>query len=165
VWANVPEAVASTGVLESEVFSSEAKKAAGINIDLVTKTFNFLIENYNNANPAAAKYTNDWGVNNYGGVSTDYYPTQYGLETPGGSLNSGSYNDPTANKLMKASVSTSSQKAIIKEVGYFGKNYPVFYMPVQDWIMAISKKVGGPADSFLENSYQVYPMQDFYTVK
>jgi peptide/nickel transport system substrate-binding protein len=165
VWANVPESVASTGVLESEVFSSEAKKAAGINIDLVTKTFNFLISNYSDANPAAAKYTNDWAVNNFGGISTDYYPTQYGTETPGGSLNDGDYNDPTANKLMKASVTSNSSKAIVKEVKYFGKNYPVFYMPVQDWIMAISKNVGGPTDSFLEMSYQVYPMQDFYTVK
>jgi peptide/nickel transport system substrate-binding protein len=165
VWANVPETTASTGVLESEVFSSEAKKAAGINIDLTTKTFNFLISNYNDVNPAAKKYTNDWAVNNYGGVDTDYYPTQYGLETPGAGLNDGDYNDPTANKLMKLSIASNSQKAIINEVKYFGKNYPVFYMPVQDWIMAISKKVGGPTDSFLEMPYQVYPMQDFYTVK
>ncbi len=65
----------TTGALESEALASEAKAAAGINIQLQTKTFNFLISNYNDANPAAAKYTNDWGVNNYGGLFTDFYPT------------------------------------------------------------------------------------------
>ena len=64
-----------TGALESEAIASEAKQAAGINIQLQTKTFNFLTANYNDANPAAAKYTNDWGVNNYGGCSPTYYPT------------------------------------------------------------------------------------------
>src|SRR5262249_37027678 len=47
VWANQPEAVATTGALESEVVSSEAKQAAGIDITLQTKTFNFLTANYN----------------------------------------------------------------------------------------------------------------------
>ena len=75
VWANQPESVSTTGALESEVVASQAKQSAGIDIQLQTKTFNFLTANYNDANPAAAKYTNDWGVNNYGGLFTDYYPT------------------------------------------------------------------------------------------
>ncbi len=75
VWANQPESASTTGVLESEALASIAKQAAGINIVLQTKTFNFLTSNYNNQNPAATKYTNDWGVNNYGGLYMDYYPT------------------------------------------------------------------------------------------
>ncbi len=55
-----------------------AKAQAGIKITLQTKTFNFLVTNYNNANPAAAKYKNHWGVNNYGGLFMDYFPTQDG---------------------------------------------------------------------------------------
>ena len=66
-------------MLESEALASVAKQAAGINIELQTKTFNFLTSNYNNQNPAASKYTNDWGVNNYGGLFMDYYPTQDGV--------------------------------------------------------------------------------------
>ena len=76
MWANLPESTSTTGALESEELSSEAKAAAGINIQLTSKTFNFLTANYNDQNPAAAKYTNDWGVNNYGGIYQDYYPTQ-----------------------------------------------------------------------------------------
>ncbi len=69
-----------------------------------TKTFNFLTSNYNDQNPAAKKYVNDWGVNNYGGIFTDYYPTQDGVMNTTGALNMGAYADPTANKLMAKSI-------------------------------------------------------------
>ena len=49
----------------------------------MTKTFNFLTANYNDQNPAAKKYANDWGVNNFGGINIDYYPTQDGRHEPG----------------------------------------------------------------------------------
>ncbi len=165
VWANLPESTASTGVLESEAFASEAKQAAGINVSFVTKTFNFLTANYNNANPAAAKYVNDWAVNNYGGIFMNYYPTNDGLMSPGGALNMGSYNDPVATRLMAASVASSSTSAIAKEVAYFSKQYPIFYMPDQDWIMVVSNKVGGPANTFLTMTQQQYSPQALYLNK
>ncbi len=142
-----------------------AKKEAGINVVFQTKTFNFLTANYNNQNPAAAKYVNDWGVNNYGGIYTDYYPTQDGLMNPGGALNMGSYNDPQANQLMAASTASGSEAAISNEVKYFSKSYPVFYMPDQDWIMGVSNKVGGPANAFLEMTQQQINPQFLYLVK
>ena len=77
-WANVPKATAPAAVLVSQAFASEAEQAAGIKIDFVTKAFNFLTANYNNQNPAAKKYTNDWAVNNFGGIGLDYNPTQTG---------------------------------------------------------------------------------------
>ena len=80
-----------------------------INITLQTKTFNFLTSNYNNANPAAAKYVNDWGVNNYGGIFTDFYPTAAGIWNPGGGLNIGGVNDPKGNELINASESVVAQ--------------------------------------------------------
>ena len=105
VWANLPEATSTTGALESEAIASEAKAAAGINIQLTTKTFNFLTANYNDQNPAAAKYTNDWGVNNYGGIYQDYYPTQQGIQSPvNAGFNLGYYDNPTANSLVAQSV-------------------------------------------------------------
>ena len=92
--------------------SSEAKQGAGINITLQTKSFNFLTSNYNDDNPAAAKYTNDWGVNNYGGLFTDYYPTAEGVWNPGAGFNLGDFDDPQANTLMNASVHSGSASAV-----------------------------------------------------
>jgi peptide/nickel transport system substrate-binding protein len=154
VWANQPESASATGVLESYAFGSEAKKAAGIDVTFQTKTFDFLTQNYNNQNPAAKKYQSDWGVNNYGGINSDYYPTQEGVMNTTGALNMGAYADPKANALMEKSTTSPSLSAIQAEVKYFAQQMPVLYMPVQDWITAVSNKVGGTTGGFMQMTQQ-----------
>ncbi|MGC9220884.1 MAG: ABC transporter substrate-binding protein [Solirubrobacteraceae bacterium] len=154
VWANQPESANSTGVLESYAFASEAKTAAGIDVSFTTKTFNILTSDYSDQNPAGKKYENEWGVNNYGGIFTDYYPTEDGVMNTTGALNMGYYNNRTANRLMKKSVVSPSTKAIANEVAFFAKQQPVLYFPVPDYIVVISKKVGGTTDGFLQMTQQ-----------
>ncbi|MBV8431996.1 MAG: hypothetical protein JO244_12575 [Solirubrobacterales bacterium] len=166
VWANTPESFSSTASLESEVLASAAKQYAGINIQLQTKTFNFLIANYNDANPAAAKYTNDWGVNNYGGLFTDFYPTGEGTWNAGGGFNTGGYSDPTADSLMSASVHSGDPNAIKNEVSYFGKNLPVFFSPDADFLLGVNiHKVGGQPDGWTAPTQQQWFPQYWYQVK
>ncbi len=166
VWANLPESVATTGALESEVIASEAKQAAGINIQLQTKTFNFLISNYNDQNPAATKYTNDWGVNNYGGLFEDFYPTQEGVENPGAGFNEGDYNDPTANTLMNDSTHSANVSAVKTEANYFAKDLPVFYIANGDFTIAVNtKKVGSQPDGWTVMTQQQWMPQYWYSVK
>jgi peptide/nickel transport system substrate-binding protein len=166
VWANLPESVASTSALEAEVISSEAKKAAGINITLQTKSFNFLISDYNDQNPAAAKYTNSWGVNNYGGLFEDFYPTQEGVENPGAGFNIGAYNDATANRLMNASVHSGNIDAVKTEANYMAKSLPVFYIANGDYLIAVNtKKVGSQAEGWTVMTQQQWMPQYWYSVK
>jgi peptide/nickel transport system substrate-binding protein len=153
VWATQPESAAATGVIEAEAFESQAKKL-GIDVTIQFKAFDFLTSNYNDQNPASKKYFNDWGANGYGGVFTDYYPTEEGVINTTGGLNMGYYNDATANKLMLQSTTSPSANAITNEVKYFAKNEPVLYMPVQDWITAVSKKVGGTTNGFMQMTQQ-----------
>ncbi len=163
VWANQPEAVSTTGALEAEVFSSEAKQAAGIDITLQTKTFNFLTSNYNDQNPAAAKYTNDWGVNNYGGLFTDYYPTAEGVWNTGGGFNPGDYNDPTATSLMNDSVHSGNPNAIKVEAPYVQTHPPVLFMPDCDYLLAVNvNKVAGPPDGWTAMTQQQWFPQYWY---
>jgi peptide/nickel transport system substrate-binding protein len=165
-WASQPQAVQTTGALESEVVSSEAKQAAGINIQLQTKTFNFLTSNYNDANPAAAKYTNDWGVNNFGGLFTDFYPTGEGTWNPGAGFNTGAYNDPVANKLMNASVHSGNINAVKTEATYIAQHLPVFFMPDYDYLVAVNAKhVGGPPAGWTAMTQQQWYPQYWYQVK
>ncbi len=96
---------------------------------------------------------------------TDFYPTQEGLLSTGGSLNLGAYADPSADRLMEASVASPSAKAIDDEVSYLSRSYPVLYMPDQDWIVAVSRSVGGPADAFRAMTQQQYAFQLLYRVK
>ncbi|HET9721044.1 MAG TPA: ABC transporter substrate-binding protein [Solirubrobacteraceae bacterium] len=165
VWADLPQSASTTGALESEALASEAKAAAGINITLQTKTFNFLTANYNDQNPAAAKYTNDWGANNYGGLYMDYYPTQFGIFSPGGGFNLGDYNDNQANNLMNASVHSANINAVKTEADYLAKNPPVLFFPNPDIISVVSKRVGGSPDSFLILTQQAWAPQYWYVKK
>ncbi len=163
VWANVPESVATTGALESEVIASEAKQAAGIDITLQSKSFNFLTSNYNDQNPAASKYTNDWGVNNYGGLFTDYYPSGEGTWNPGGGFNLGDFNDPMANTLMNDSVHSGNPEAIKIEAAYFQTHVPVFFMPDGDYLLAVNTtKVAGPPDGWTAMTQQQWFPQYWY---
>src|SRR5579863_688139 len=164
VWANQPEAVSTTGALEAEVVASEAKSAAGIDITLQTKTFNFLTSNYNDQNPAAAKYTNDWGVNNYGGLFTDYYPTAEGVWNVGGGFNLGDFSDPMATSLMNQSVHSGSPNAIKVEARYIQTHPPVFFMPDYDYLLAVNvNKVAGPPDGWTSLTQQQWFPQYWYT--
>jgi peptide/nickel transport system substrate-binding protein len=166
VWANQPESAAPAAVLASEAFASEAKAAAGVNVQLVTKTFNFLISNYNDASPAAAKYTNDWGVNNYGGLFTDFYPTASGVWNENAGFNTGGYSDPTANSLINASVHSSNPSAVKTEADYFAKQLPVLFGPDQDNLSAANiKHVGGQPDGWLSMSQQSYYPNFWYRIK
>jgi hypothetical protein len=149
----VPESAAAAGVLEAESFESQAKKL-GIDVSLQFKPFSFLTSNYNDTNPAAKKYFNDWGANGYGGVFVDYYPTEEGVINTSGSLNMGGYSDPTANGLMLKSTNSVNVSSITNEVNYFSKNEPVLFEPVQDWVVAVSKKIGGTTNGFLQMTQQ-----------
>jgi peptide/nickel transport system substrate-binding protein len=163
VWANQPESVSSVGALESEALSSIAKAKAGIQISLQTKTFNFLVSNYNDANPAAKKYENQWGVNNYGGLFMNYFPTQEGVWNNGGTpqtgaFNTGGFNDPTANKLMLDSVFGKNADAVKTEATYLSKHLPVLFFPDQDYLVAVAKsKVGSTSvDGWLDTTQQQF---------
>lgn len=165
VWANVSSVTSPVGALESTIFADDAERAAGIEVSFVSGKFSFLTAEYNDQNPAASVYVNDWGVNNFGGVYSDYYPTQDGLLSLGGSLNLGGYADPTANRLMAASVADPGALAISDEVSYLSRDYPVLYMPDQDWITAVSDRVGGPASAFRAMTQQQDPFQFLYRLQ
>lgn len=173
VWANQPSSASTTGVLESEAFASEAKKAAGINVVFQTKTFNFLISDYANTSPAGLKHQNDWGVNNYGGLFEDYYPTQSGVldhagnaTTPSAGFNTGAYNDPKGDQLINASVHGGNASAVKTEAAYFERKLPVLYFPDEDYLLAVNtKKVGGPPQGWTVMTQQQFEPQYWYTVK
>jgi peptide/nickel transport system substrate-binding protein len=163
VWANQPESASPASVLASEAIASEAKQAAGIDIELQTKTFNFLVSEYTNTVPGGLKNHNEWGVNNYGGLYEDYYPTNDGvlnhpgtLTKPASGFNTGNYSDSKANSLINASVFGKSASDVKAEGAYLEKEQPVLYGADQDWLIAVNtKKVGSvDADGWLTMTQQ-----------
>lgn len=163
-WFYTPASASPSSSLESESFASEAKQAAGINVQLNSKTFNYLIANFNDADPSDAKNDNAWGIDNDGGFSYDYYPTSDGIFNTGGAFNSGDYNDPTANSLINQSVYGSNPKAVVNEASYLTKSIPILFLPNSDYVFAVSNKIGGTPASFLAlTELQNYPQ--FWYVK
>jgi len=167
VWANQPESVSSTGVLESEALGSIAKQQAGINIVFQTKTFNFLVSKYTNTSPDGLKQKDDWGVNNYGGLFMDYYPTQDGVwNHPHTGLNTGSANDPVGAGLIHQSVYGTNPKAVTNEASYWGTHPPAAFFPDQDYLLAVnSKKVGSVPDGWMVMTQQQWYPQYWHLLK
>jgi peptide/nickel transport system substrate-binding protein len=173
VWGNQPQATSTTGVLESEALASQAKQSAGINIQLVTKSFNFLISEWTDTSPDGLKNHDDWGINNFGGLFQDYYPTQDGVLNHGGTatkpaagFNTGSFSSAQGDKLINQSVHGGDPNDVKAEASYMEKNVPIFYFPSQDNLVAVNtKKVGSTPDGWLTMTQQSLFPQYWYSVK
>jgi len=163
-WAYLTPATQAFESVISEAFASEAKAAAGINIALSAKAFNFLFGNYNDATPAGAKYTNDWGVEFFGGFTDDYWPTTNSLFNTGGTYNQGDFDNATMNQLIHNSVYGTSTSAVTQEASYVAKTVPALFAPNPDLVYAVSNKIGGTAASwFALTQYQTFP--EYWYVK
>ena len=144
--------------LTDEAVTSEAKQAAGINIQLFQKTFNYIASNYNNADPSVAKYTNDWAVENFSGYTDSPYPTQNSIFNTGGSFNSGAYTDPKMDQLIQNSVFGSDPNAVTKEASYESEQLPALFLPNYDLIYGVANRVGGTPQSYLSlTQYGLWP--------
>lgn len=147
--------------LESDAFASAAKQA-GIQIQQGAKTFNFQIQNFNNTNPAAAQFTNQWGMANWGEYGTTPYPTEQSDFETGGSSNMGAYSSPTADRLIRQAIYGSSAAAATKVADYLAKDVPMLFLPCADVIDAVSNRIGGTGDSFLAMTQDVFYPQYWY---
>ena len=148
-------------LIESEAFASEAKQAAGINVQLAPEDVQLHRSNFNDADPSVAKYINAWGVDNFGGFTdNDYYPTQNSIFNTGGSFNSGDYNDPKVDQLINdVRVRLQSERRHEGGVLLRPRRNPPCSCPTPTDLLGVSNKVGGPPDVAPERSpqYAVLP--------
>jgi peptide/nickel transport system substrate-binding protein len=130
--------------LETTQFASAAKQI-GINVTPVAKTFNFIIDQYDD--PVAPQNNNKWQVENYGGFTEGAYPTTDTIFNTGGNDNEGDYSSPTADKLIKASKFSNDPNAVKNEAAFITKDLPAVFLPNADLVFAW-KGISGPPDSF-----------------
>ena len=164
-WFYIPASETPSAGLESEAFASTAKQSAGIDIQLQSKTFNYLIANYNDADPSDKKNEGAWGVQDFGGFTDSYYPTQNSIFNTTGVYNVGGYSDKNADNLINNSVYGSDPKAVTKEASYLTKQVPILFFPNSDLIWAVSNKVGGPSAPFLALTQYAFQAQYWYLNK
>ncbi len=132
-------------------WASEAK-TVGITMDLSSSDFNYMIRNYND--PSAPKTVDDWAMGDFGGLTDATYPTTFGVFNSAGSGNIGGYDDPQADKLITASISSANPLAVSSEAAYLTTQQPGLFQPDTDdafgtsAIVAWSKSLSGTPSSF-----------------
>jgi peptide/nickel transport system substrate-binding protein len=139
-YTNDPQAAGQ----ETNQLASAAKQV-GINVNPVSKTFNFIINQYDD--PIAPANNNKWQVENYGGFTEGAYPTTDTIFNTGGTENEGDYSSATADRLIHNSRFSSNPNAVKAEASFLTKDLPAIFLPNPDLIFAW-KGISGPPDSF-----------------
>jgi peptide/nickel transport system substrate-binding protein len=133
---------------------------------LTSSNFNFIVENYND--PASPQNDSKWAVEDFGGFTDSTYPTTFGVFNSTGSSNLGGYDDPKADSLIQASISSSNPNAVKDEAQYLTQQQPGLFQPNPDApnaaIAVWLKTLSGPPATF-ENMTQFFftPEQWFFT--
>ena len=132
-------------------WASQAK-TVGITMNLSTSNFNYMIANYND--PSSPKTVNKWAMQDFGGFTNSTYPTTFGVFNSAGSSNVGGYDDPQADKLITASISSPNPDAVTAEAQYLTQQQPSLFQPNPDdafgtaAILVWKKSVSGTPQSF-----------------
>jgi ABC-type transport system substrate-binding protein len=129
--------------------ASQAAKA-GITISLQPSNFNFIATNYDNAAPADKASIDKWAMADFGGYGDAPYPTTLGTFNSTGMGNLGSYENPTADKPIAASVTSGDAAAVKAEASFLTADQPVLFQPNPDWIAVWKKDLSGLPDSFTD---------------
>lgn len=157
-YANSPAVIGT----QCEAYASNAREV-GIDIDLVSKTFNYILANQDDV--STPKNDNQWATQDYGGFTDAYYPTTNEIFNTNGSNNDGGYSSKEANALIRASVRSLNSQAVRKELSYIITEQPGLFQPNADQIYAFSNSLGGPSASFADASQYQYSPEYWYFKK
>jgi peptide/nickel transport system substrate-binding protein len=156
IYANSPSFFGE----ESIDLAAEAKRA-GIIISLSSASGPYISSHY--SDPITPATDKEWAMENWGqaGEPDNPYPTQFGFLNTGGVYQAGDYSNPTADRLINASVSGRNPAAVKNEAAFLTLNEPVLWEPVADYIWAWKTSISGPRAAF-ENMTQYYLTPEFW---
>ena len=134
------------GEMVTDLTSQAAK--AGITIHLQSSNFNYIVTYYDNPVPSGKPFINKWAMEDFGGFTDSTYPTTLSIFNGPGSLNEGSYDNPTADALINASVNSSNPTAVKDEAAFLTKDQPGLFQPNGDYVAVWKKTLSGAPSSF-----------------
>jgi peptide/nickel transport system substrate-binding protein len=141
--------------------ASEAA-AAGITIHLQSSNYNYIITYYDDPVPTGKPYIDKWAMEDFGGFTDSTYPTTLGVFNTGGAENEGDYSNPTANKLIDASVTSGNPTAVEAEASFLTENQPGLFQPDADYVAVWKKDLSGPQDSFANMTQELLTPEYWY---
>jgi peptide/nickel transport system substrate-binding protein len=119
---------------------------AGIKITLSASNFNYMISNY--LDPYSPANEDKWAMMDFGGETDSAYPTTFSLFNTNGPNQVGDYSNPTADALIRASITSRNPSAVKNEAAFLTRNQPVLFQPDEDYVWAWKKNISGTAASF-----------------
>ncbi|MEV4254079.1 ABC transporter substrate-binding protein [Spirillospora sp. NPDC049652] len=154
--ANTPAYVGARDI----AFVSAAKKL-GIDAKIVTKSLNFMYQNY--GNPFAPAKTNEWAMQDNGPLYLAVgYPSSNTVFNTGGSFNLGSYANPATDKLINASTFGADPKALSAEATALATDLPVLFFPTPNTLVVWKNTLSGPTASFKALLSYLYTPEQWY---
>jgi len=127
-------------VQEVQVFKSDAAQA-GIQVTLVPQSFNTIIGETTPCKPGPKC---GWDILNFGGWNFNgpgFEPTGEPLFQTGASSNSGSYSDPTEDKLINETHTSSNMSVFQQYATYTAQQLPFMWMPNAYAIQAVASNL------------------------
>ncbi|WP_416443426.1 hypothetical protein AB3K78_11685 [Leucobacter sp. HNU] len=154
--ANTPAYVGARDL----AFVSEAKKM-GIDITVVTKSLNYMYENYGNS--FAPAKTNEWAMQDFGPLyQAAGYPTSNTVFNTDGSFNLGSYSNPEVDQAISASTYGLDEQALGAEGTLIGEELPALWLPTPDTLVVWKDTLSGPPETFNALLSFIYSPEQWY---
>ena len=147
-WIDLPRSQSPTGALEGHAFASAAKTTLGVTVKLESRTFDYQLANFDDANPSASANRNDWAIADGAGFFYDYYPASAQIFGSGGVFNTGGFANAHADALMHASVFGPEPNAVTREAQELTAALPVLFEPSPAIVYAVSSKIRGDSRGF-----------------
>jgi peptide/nickel transport system substrate-binding protein len=164
-WIDLPASESPFSGPEAETFASLAKSRAGIGVQVQTKSFDYQLANYDDADPSAAANENAWAISDNGGFFYDFYPTSAEVFDTGGVFNAGGFSDHRADHLIDQSVRGPDPKAVTQEGSYLTETLPVLFLPQPDTLYAVARRIGGATKGFAALTQGSFSPQFWYVAK
>ncbi|MEO7196001.1 MAG: ABC transporter substrate-binding protein [Pseudonocardiaceae bacterium] len=126
-------AIQPTATQVSAMKSDAAR--VGIQLDLRGAPFNTILAQDSACTPGQSACA--WQMSDFGGIQMSTYPTGDVLFETGGALNSGGYSDPTADKLIEATLYGNDPNALTAYEDYIARKLPVIFQPDPDYVAVV----------------------------
>jgi peptide/nickel transport system substrate-binding protein len=126
---------------EVSVYKSDAAQA-GIKINLVPQSFDTVVGESAPCKPTQASCK--WDILNFGGWNFNgpgFQPTGEPLFATGAASNSGSYSDPTMDKLINLTHTSDSLSVFQQYATYVAEQLPYIWLPNTYHVQAVSSKL------------------------
>jgi len=129
---------------DTDLFQSDAA-LAGVQINPRSENFNTVVTQVQPCVLPKDKGTPvcNWQLGEYGGISLSTYPSGEGLLNTGGAFNAGQFSDPTLDKLIQESTTSTNLSVYKQYEDLVVKLEPWIWQPVPDNIFATKRGLSG----------------------